>query len=132
MKRWLVVAMVLAAACGGDGGGGAEETRRPRPSSTATINLVQPEAGATVPGPKMTIEIDLQGGEIVEETSTNLTPTEGHVHVRVNGKTVSQTYGLTQEIDIEPGQHLIEVEFVAKDHASFNPRVMDSVTVTVT
>jgi hypothetical protein len=33
--------------------------------------------------------------------------------------------------NVSPGQHLLRVEFVASDHAPFDPRVFQQVTFTV-
>ena len=32
-------------------------------------------------------------------------------------------YGLEQQVDVTPGVHVLVAEFVAGDHAPFNPRV---------
>jgi hypothetical protein len=114
----------LAPACGGSDGGGTGATR---PSSTAEISILEPQAGAVITGETMTVRIGLEGGEIVDETSRDLTPDRGHVHVKVDGKVLTQTYGLTQDIQTpEPGRHLLEAEFVALDHGPFAPRVIAS------
>ena len=60
----------------------------------------------------------------MKQTSTNLSPDEGHVHVLLDGSLISMNYRLGDEIpDVEPGAHRIQVEFVATDHAPFDPRV---------
>ncbi|HYY07365.1 MAG TPA: hypothetical protein VFA25_02045 [Actinomycetota bacterium] len=77
-------------------------------------------------GPTVHLRISLTGARIVKRSSTDLTPDEGHVHVTLDGKLISMTYGLEQQIpDLSPGPHRIEVEFVAMDHAPFDPRVTD-------
>jgi len=127
MMRALAAALLgcvlaLGVACG-DGGPSAA-----RPRSPATVEILEPEASAVVTGAEFTVRIRLQGGRIVQETSRDLTPTEGHVHVSVDGNILSQTYGLTQELEMpEAGRHLLQVEFVAKDHGPFDPRVIASV-----
>lgn len=115
---------LVAAACGG--GDGA--TSGTRPSSDATVAIVEPEAGAVVTGEELTVEIDLRGGEIVEETSRDLNSIEGHLHVSVDGRVLTQTFGLRQTLETpEPGRHILQVEFVAKDHGPFAPRILASV-----
>ncbi len=126
MKRLIslvivVCAFAVGAACGDD-----KPANRPR--SSATVEILEPEANAMITGDKVTVRIDLVGGRIVPETSRNLTPDEGHLHVSVDGEILTQTYGLTQELDApDPGKHLLQVEFVAKDHGPFVPRVIASV-----
>lgn len=124
MKRLVALSCVLLAfwGCGND----APAANRPR--SSATVEIVEPEANAKIDGDSFTVRIGLDGGRIVPETSRNLTSDEGHVHVSVDGEILSQTYGLTQRLDTpDPGKHLLQVEFVAKDHGPFEPRIIASV-----
>jgi hypothetical protein len=65
-------------------------------------------------------------------TSTNLTPDEGHVHLFVDGRLVSMSYGLDANVWIAPGTHTLLAAFVAVDHAPFNPPVQASVPFRVT
>lgn len=102
----------------------------PRPSSTATISIVQPRPGAAVSGEDLEVVMTLAGGRIVDTTSTNLTPDTGHIHLSVDGVLVSMTTGLVQSVDVRSlpaGEHRLTAEFVAADHGPFDPRV----TVTV-
>lgn len=121
-------AMVLLAACGP---GDDRPDDSARPSTTATLRVVEPEAGATVPGPDVRIRVELSGARIVEETTTNLKPDEGHIHVKVDGELVTMTFGTEQALSMKPGTHVVEAEFVAGDHAPFNPRVITQTTFTV-
>jgi hypothetical protein len=102
-----------------------------RPRATATITFVSPTPGQTVRGDSITVQLDLEGGTIVDTTSTNLTPDTGHLHVYLDGELVSMTYGLRQDVsiaDLSSGAHRLEAEYVAVDHAPFNPRVTAEVT----
>jgi hypothetical protein len=77
-----------------------------------------------VAGPTVHLELSLEGAHIVKQTSTDLSPDKGHVHVLIDGSLVSMNYNLGEEIpDVAPGPHRVEVEFVATDHAPFDPRV---------
>ncbi len=114
----------MAAGCGGGGGGGA--TTGPtitRPASTATLAIVEPANEANVASGSLTVKLDLQGARIVETATTMLRPDEGHIHLSLDGKLVSMAYGLQQPVDVSPGIHVLVAEFVAGDHAPFNPRV---------
>jgi hypothetical protein len=96
-----------------------------RPSSSAALTIASPANGETVEGSSVTVTVDLQGARIVPQTKNDLAPDEGHLHVLLDGELISMTEGLTQEIDgLEPGPHRIQVEFVASDHAPFDPRVV--------
>jgi hypothetical protein len=45
------------------------------------------------------------------------------VHLYVNNQIVSMNYGLEQDIPVTTGTLVLRAEFVAADHAPFNPRV---------
>ena len=95
----------------------------------AKITIVQPTAGDVITSKSLAVKLELDGGKIVNIVSQDLTPNEGHVHVSVDGKILTQTFGLTQKLKApNNGQHLLQAEFVAKDHGPFNPRVLSTVT----
>ena len=103
----------------------------PRPASTATIAIERPAAGADVTSQDLEVALRLDGGTIVDATSTELAPDTGHVHLSIDGTVVSMTTGLVQSVSLralDPGEHTLLAEFVAADHAPFDPRVTASVT----
>ena len=52
---------------------------------------------------------------------------------KVDGKLVAMNYGLRQRLPaLPPGQHVVQVEFVAADHAPFEPRVLTQAAFQVT
>jgi hypothetical protein len=124
------LAVWLAAAACGSNGDPPPSTTGPaaRPSSTASIAIVEPQAGEAIAGDTVTVRVELEGARLVREVSTNLQPDEGHIHVRLDGETITILGGLTETIpDVAPGQHVLEVEFVAADHGFFDPRVVQVV-----
>jgi hypothetical protein len=135
---WIVFATLLAlvasaSACGGGGEGDAAtpspDVATERPTSSAELSITNPANGDRIAGDTARLEIDLQGAEIVDQTSTDLRPDEGHLHVVLDGTLVSMTSGTSQRLsDLAPGEHLLQVEFVANDHAPFDPRVLAAVT----
>jgi hypothetical protein len=100
-----------------------------RPSSPAVVTIVAPTAGQTVSGTTVHIVLSLTGARIVPQTSTNIRPDEGHVHLYVDNVLKSMNYGLEQDLELPPGTYVLSAEFVAADHAPFNPRVVSGQTV---
>lgn len=104
-----------------------------RPSTTARLEIVSPSAGEVIRGdPAMVrVELRLEGGKVVPVSSLRLVPNEGHIHVYLDGSLVSMTASLGMTIQASPGQHQIVAEFVAIDHAPFQPRVRAFVSFSV-
>ena len=94
-----------------------------RPSSPATVEILQPTSGATVTGSTVHVVLKLTGAQIVSQTTTAIQPDQGHVHLYVDNVLVSMNYGLEQDIPVHPGTYVLKAEFVAADHAPFDPRV---------
>ncbi|HSL11601.1 MAG TPA: hypothetical protein VLA82_09850 [Actinomycetota bacterium] len=140
----LIALAVVLAACGagagdgpsptdtaGAGHGTSVGTEGARPSTDATLRIVSPTDDETV-GPTVDVEIELDGARVVQQTSTELRPDEGHIHVLLDDQLVSMTDGLEQTLrDVGPGLHVLKVEFVANDHAPFDPRVIEAVAFEV-
>jgi len=101
----------------------------PRPASPATVAIIEPASGATVVGDSVHIVLKLTGAKIVTETTTAIRPDEGHVHLYVDNVLVSMNYGLEQDVPVTPGSHVLKAEFVAADHAPYNPRVWSAETL---
>jgi len=120
------------AGCGGPGGSGSEPSPSAtgsRPSSPAVVAIVEPKNGATVTGSSLHIVLMLQHAVIVKQTSTDIRPDQGHVHLYVNNVLVSMNYGLVQDLPVHKGTYVLKAEFVASDHAPFSPRVYSSPVV---
>ena len=123
-----VAALALAACSGGDGGSAAPATTTvaaARPSSPAKLTIETPRNGQTVRQARPEVRLNLVGAKIVSQTTTHIQGDEGHIHLIVDGKLVNMNYGLSQRLpQLTPGQHVLQVEFVAADHAPFEPRVL--------
>jgi len=138
-RRWpalgFVLLIVTVAACGGSGPAGftaaasdAASVAAPtpagsRPSSPAIVAVVSPTANQVVTGTSVQVVLSLQNATIVTATTSAITPTTGHVHLYVDNALVSMNYGLTQTLPVHPGTYVLKAEFVAADHAPFDPRV---------
>jgi hypothetical protein len=124
-----LLALVLALAIVGVGCGGGSSSSSTtttaaaaRPTTTAQIKITAPTPNQVSP-PDVVVKVELVGGSVVQRTTGKLTPTEGHVHLTLDGKLVSMAYTTEQTLPgIAPGQHAIEAEFVAVDHAPFKNR----------
>lgn len=142
----LAVCAAVLIACGGDGGTSATSSPTgmsgmdhgtsvspadDRPTTDATVRIVAPNDGDVLE-PDVELVVELEGAEVVAQTSTDLRPDQGHLHVVLDDQLVSMTEGLEQTIpDVAAGTHLLKVEFVANDHAPFDPRVIDAVAFEV-
>ena len=123
------LALTVTACSGGNGRSEAPAaTTAPaaaaRPSSPAKLTIMSPRNGQTV-GERPELRLDLDGGKIVNQTTTRVQGDEGHIHLHVDGKLIDMNYGLRQRLpQLPPGQHVVVVEFVAADHAPFDPRIL--------
>ena len=132
----LLAALTLAACSGGGGGGSAAPATTaaaaaPRPSSPAKLTIMAPRNGQTVKeGAELRLGLD--NAKIVNQTTTRIQGDEGHIHLLVDSKLVSMNYGLRQRLpELTPGQHVVQVEFVAADHAPFEPRILTQAAFTM-
>jgi hypothetical protein len=129
------LAVVLLGACSSTGGATpmpAPTTPAARPSSTAKLTILAPRNGQTLSRQTPEVRLGLTGAKIVSQTTTRLRPDQGHIHLLVDGKLVTMNYGLNERLPrLTPGQHLVQVEFVAADHAPFDPRVLTQAAFTV-
>ena len=122
----LAAALGLAACSGGGGSAQpAATTAATRPSSPAKLTIETPRNGQTVHQDRPEVRLNLVGAKIVSQTTTHIQGDEGHIHLIVDGRLVNMNYGLSQRLpQLTPGQHVLQVEFVAADHAPFEPRVL--------
>jgi hypothetical protein len=122
-----VVLVLVGAACGSSSAKPAAQ----RPSTSAKVGIVSPTGGQTVTGSTLHVVLSLTGGTIVPtSTTTPLGSNEGHIHLIDNGQIISMAFGTEQDIQITPGSHVLQAEFVASDHLPFSPRVVATVHFT--
>jgi hypothetical protein len=125
-----VAALAVTACSGGDGGSAppaavTTAATAPRPSSPAKLTIMAPRNGQTVRQDRPEVRLELVGAKIISQTTNRIQGDEGHIHLLVDGKLVDMNYGLRQRLpQLPPGQHVVQVEFVAADHAPFDPRVL--------
>ena len=104
----------------------------PRPSSTAKLSIISPATSDVLPVGDITLKVKLTGATIVAITSTHLAANQGHLHVILDDQLISMTSGTTTTLpNVAAGTHLLKVEFVANDHAPFDPRVIAATSFTV-
>lgn len=102
-----------------------------RPTTNARIQIVAPTPNQET-GPDVTVQVNLIGAKEVPQVTGPLRPDEGHIHVSVDGVVVAMAYGDTQNLKgLTPGQHSVQVDFVAVDHVPFKNRVTAAVLFTV-
>jgi len=125
----LLAFAVTLTGCGGSKAKNSPTTNRP--TTAARLQIVQPTANQ-VTGPNTDLVMNLIGARVVQPAQGTLRGDEGHIHVSVDGKLVSMTYGTSQSLtNLKPGQHTIQAEFVAIDHIPFKNRVIAAVIFTV-
>jgi hypothetical protein len=122
-------ALALTACSGGDGGSSPPAATTvataPRPSSPAKLTIMTPRNGQTVRQARPEVRLELVGGKIVSQTTNRIQGDEGHIHLLIDDKLVDMNYGLRQRRPpLPPGEHVLQVEFVAAAHAPFDPRVL--------
>jgi hypothetical protein len=99
-----------------------------RPTTPAKLQILSPEPNA-VTGPSVDLKLQLENASVVTPgTVSGVNPDEGHIHVSVDGKLVSMTFGLTQQITVKPGTHTVQAQFVASDHRPFANSVVAAVS----
>lgn len=132
----LLLSLVLSACAKENDAAAPSPSASGRPPSTGMIAFVSPTPGASVPADDVVVEISLTGATLAKQASTNITPDEGHMHLALDGRTITLLAGLKITINdlpdvngpIAKGTHILEAEFAASDHGSFNPRVTKTVT----
>jgi hypothetical protein len=129
-SRGLLLAMALVTACGA-APAASPPTATPtpalasRPSSPAHIWFISPTADETVTGPVLHIDVGISGAQLTTSTSTNISPTLGHIHLYTNKALTYMNYKPTLDLPVSPGlTYAIYAEFVATDHFPFNPRIV--------
>jgi hypothetical protein len=128
---WLMPLLLLAAsACGEDKKSSAPKGPE-RPVTPARIQIVAPTPNQET-GPNVTVGVKLIGAREVPQQAGEVKPDEGHIHVSLDGAVVAMAYQDTQVLnDLKPGQHSVQVDFVAVDHLPFRNRVTAGVLFTV-
>lgn len=107
----------------GCGAGKSSSSSGKRPTTPVRVQITKPTPNQVVVGMTTTLEINVIGGTVVDRTTGPLTPTEGHIHVTLDGRLVSMAYQTTQDLNgLTPGTHTVTAEFVAVDHQPFQNR----------
>ena len=134
----VIVLLVCMTACGSaaaDGGPTGSGTAAPtpyptpvgglghRPSTPVKITLLAPASGEVVHGTTLVVKVSITGGVVTTATTSDITPTKGHVHLYLNNQLILMSYTLSQPISVKPGlEYSMYAEFVAQDHYPFDPR----------
>jgi hypothetical protein len=130
-----VVLLVLALAVGAGSfaigaNSGAQATGTVAAPDDLSVEIVEPEGGATVPaGRPFNLEAQVNGGQLVADSDSD-DPRRGHLHIFVDDQLISMPNVLIQEVELNPGSHTIVVEFTTADHRPFEPRITDEIEVT--
>lgn len=96
-----------------------------RPMTGASLTILSPSEGETLDTTEVPVSLEVEGGEIVSMATTENVEGEGHVHISLDGSLTSMLGESEQTITVQPGEHELEVEYVANDHAPFCTRIVD-------
>ncbi len=102
-----------------------------RPLTQASVAVTSPTRDQVFASQDVPLKIDLRGGEIASVASTSNQEGQGHLHISIDGRLASMTAEADQTLQVPPGKHELEVEYVANDHAPFCKRIADRVRFTV-
>ncbi|MEA2931743.1 MAG: hypothetical protein QOI56_528 [Actinomycetota bacterium] len=126
LRRLVLLVAAVALAAGGCSSK-SPSSATARPTTPARLSIVSPMPNE-VTKPDLTIQLKLDGAEVVPTTTGPLRPDQGHVHVSVDGQLVSMAFGTSQDLHaLAAGTHSLQAEFVATDHAPFRNRVIAGV-----
>jgi hypothetical protein len=94
-----------------------------RPSTPVKITLLAPSSREVVHGTTLVVKVSVTGGVVTTETTSDITPTKGHVHLYLNNQLIFMSYTLSQPITVKLGlEYSMYAEYVAQDHFPFEPR----------
>ena len=123
--------LVLCAACS-SATSAADSLPGARPSSPAKVQIVTPTDGEVFHGSVVDVKVRLENATIVPVTTTNITPDQGHLHLYLDDQIESMNFTTSATLTaVQPGLHVLRVEFVASDHLPFDPRVIEQVAFEV-
>jgi hypothetical protein len=113
-----------------------------RIASTGHVSFEKPTPNQQVPAGRVEVKVVLTGATLSKVVTTNITPGVGHMHLKLDGRTVSILAGLDEILNdiVDPatgkkigplskGPHLITAELVASDHGPFDPDVNAAVNI---
>jgi len=131
MRRAAILVPLLVVLIGFTGCGSDKKSSSPsvpeRPATDARIQIVAPTPNQET-GPDVTVQVKLIGAKEVPQVSGPIKPDEGHIHVSLDGTVVAMAYSDSQTLKgLTPGQHSVQVDFVAVDHVPFKNRVTAAV-----
>lgn len=162
LPAFSLVPILVLAACGGDAEPPRQEAAPPAPAPEAVayefperplpqapagarVRIVQPEEGAVVEGPRVTVVLEAEGVPIVPAADT--TPGTGHHHLFLNddvspegaiiptitGRVVHLGTGVSEYTfeDVPPGEHRLIAVVADWLHVPLMPWVVDTVRFTV-
>ena len=136
----VAVAVVLsAAACGGSGHAASRPpspSASPRPSSAARLTIIKPASGEVIHAGTVHVKVRLTGANTESQANDQALP--GWVHLYLDSKIISiepvaGNDSVTEQTikHVEPGRHMVKVEFVGPNHLPFHRRVIATVTFAV-
>ncbi|MCG8352757.1 MAG: DUF4399 domain-containing protein [Chloroflexales bacterium] len=142
MAVCLGMLLLLLASCGGGTSGATDGG-----SGEPTMRFIAPAADATVQGPNVTVELEVENWELVDAGSP-MNDDEGHLHLFINvpassiptGEVIPSTDQYihlgtapytSRELELEPGEYTITAVMGDSSHQALDTPVPQSITFTV-
>ena len=130
----LLASVVVLTACSSGSGASGPSSSSPakgRPTTAAQLEIVQPTPNQ-VTDANPTIVFKLTGAKFAAQTTSNVKPDEGFIHLSLDGRQLEVVDSLQVPLfDVPSGPHVVEGVFVASDHLPFTNQPSASVSFTV-
>src|SRR3981081_432683 len=69
-----------------------------RPQSTAKLTILEPKSGAELTTRTVVVKLKLDGGTVTKIVTTDIKPNVGHIHIRLDGRTITLLGSLTNPV----------------------------------
>ena len=101
----------------------------PESTQAPTLAFLAPTDGEVVPAGTVAVSLLVEDFRLVTPVHSEGAP-EGYVQLRVDGADLLRTGATQAEVDLAPGEHVVEAELRYEDGDALEPAVIATVGVT--